>query len=99
MEFNQKLQELRRQRGITQEELASELYVSRTAISKWELGKGYPSIDSLKAISKYFKASFPASVKSFFLRSRVYFEMGNSTMIMLLSPNFSRTDFADCSSG
>ena len=54
MEFNQKLQEFRRQRGITQEELASELYVSRTAISKWELGKGYPSIDSLKAIAKFY---------------------------------------------
>ena len=57
MEFNQKLQELRRQRGITQEELASELYVSRTAISKWELGKGYPSIDSLKAIAKFYKVT------------------------------------------
>ena len=54
MEFNQKLQELRKQKGLTQEELALSLYVSRTAISKWESGKGYPSIDSLKAISKFF---------------------------------------------
>lgn len=40
MEFNEKLQKLRKQRGLTQEELAEKLYVSRTAISKWESGKG-----------------------------------------------------------
>ena len=57
MEFHEKLQALRRQRGLTQEELAAELFVSRTAISKLESGRGYPSIDSLKAISAYFKVS------------------------------------------
>ena len=54
MEFNEKLQELRKQKGLTQEELAQALYVSRTAVSKWESGRGYPSIDSLKATAKYF---------------------------------------------
>lgn len=54
MEFHEKLQELRKIKGLTQEELAKELYVSRTAISKWESGRGYPSIDSLKAIANYF---------------------------------------------
>lgn len=38
MEFNEKLQELRKQKGLTQEELSEILYVSRTAISKWESG-------------------------------------------------------------
>ena len=57
MEFCEKLQELRKKRGLTQEELAEQLYVSRTAISKWESGRGYPSIDSLKAIAKYFSVS------------------------------------------
>ena len=57
MEFNEKLQELRKNRGMTQEELAEVLFVSRTAISKWELGRGYPSIDSLKDISKFFSVS------------------------------------------
>ena len=37
-----------------QEELAKALFVSRTAISKWESGRGYPNIDSLKAIAKFF---------------------------------------------
>ncbi len=54
MEFNEKLQKLRTKEGLTQEELAEKLYVSRTAVSKWESGRGYPNIDSLKAIAKYF---------------------------------------------
>ena len=57
MEFNEKLQNLRKSKGLTQEELADALYVSRTAISKWESGRGYPSIDSLKDISKFFSVS------------------------------------------
>ena len=57
MEFHEKLQDLRKNRGITQEELAEALYVSRTAISKWESGRGYPSIDSLKEISNYFSVT------------------------------------------
>lgn len=57
MEFCEKLQELRKSRGLTQEELAEKLYVSRTAISKWESGRGFPSIDSVRAISKFFSVS------------------------------------------
>ena len=57
MEFNEKLQKLRKDRGLTQEELAEALFVSRTAISKWESGRGYPSIDSLKEISKFFSVT------------------------------------------
>ena len=57
MEFHEKLQALRKKRGLTQEELAEALYVSRTAISKWESGRGYPSIDSLKEISCFFSIS------------------------------------------
>ena len=57
MEFGEKLQELRKNRNLTQEELAESLFVSRTAISKWESGRGYPSIDSLKEISAFFSVS------------------------------------------
>ena len=57
MEFGEKLQELRKNKAMTQEELAEALYVSRTAISKWESGRGYPSIDSLKEISRFFSVS------------------------------------------
>lgn len=54
MEFHVRLQELRKKKGLTQEELAGALYVSRTAVSKWESGRGYPHIDSLRAIAKFF---------------------------------------------
>lgn len=57
MELKEKLQELRRREGLTQEELANALYVSRAAISKWESGRGYPSIDSLKAVAEYFSVT------------------------------------------
>lgn len=57
MEFNEKLQSLRKEKGLTQEELAEVLYVSRTAVSKWESGRGYPNIESLKDISKFFSVS------------------------------------------
>lgn len=57
MEFNEKLQNLRKSRGLTQEELAEILFVSRTAVSKWESGRGYPNIDSLKEIAKFFSVS------------------------------------------
>lgn len=57
MDLSEKLYALRKEKGLTQEELASALYVSRTAISKWESGRGVPNIESLKAISKYFSVS------------------------------------------
>ena len=57
MEFHEKLQELRKQKGMTQEEMAARLYVSRTAISKWESGRGYPNIESLKALAVFFSVT------------------------------------------
>jgi len=64
MEFNEKLQQLRTQKNLTQEQLAEQLYVSRTAISKWESGKGYPNIESLKCMSKFFSVSIDELLSS-----------------------------------
>ena len=64
MEFHEKLQELRKARGLTQEELAEALYVSRAAVSKWESGRGYPNIDSLKEISSFFDVSIDELLSS-----------------------------------
>lgn len=60
MEFHETLQALRKQRAMTQEELAGALFVSRTAVSKWESGRGYPNIDSLKAIAGFFGVTVDA---------------------------------------
>ncbi|MDU5336277.1 helix-turn-helix transcriptional regulator [Enterococcus sp.] len=57
MDFNEKLKQLRQNKKWTQEELAGKLFISRTAISKWESGRGFPSIESLKAISQVFEIS------------------------------------------
>ena len=64
MEFSKKLQELRKQVGITQQELAEKLYVSRAAVSKWESGKGYPNIDSLKQIASFFSVTVDSLVSN-----------------------------------
>lgn len=54
MEFGDKLKKLRTDRGLSQEELAAKIFVTRTAVSKWETKNGYPSIDSLKLIANLF---------------------------------------------
>lgn len=54
MTFGEKLKKLRTENHLTQDELAEKLYVTRTAISKWETDKGYPNIESLKAIASFF---------------------------------------------
>jgi len=64
MEFGEKIQKLRTQNKWTQEQLAEKLYVSRTAVSKWESGKGYPNIDSLKDIAKLFNKTIDELLSS-----------------------------------
>ena len=57
MTFGEKLKKLRTEAHLTQDELAEKLFVSRTAISKWESDRGYPNIESLKAIAKFFSVT------------------------------------------
>ena len=57
MELSQKLVKLRKESGLTQEQLAQKLFVTRTAVSKWENGKGYPGIDSLKLLAGFYGVS------------------------------------------
>ena len=57
MEFNNRLYELRKQKGLSQEELAGRLNVSRQTISKWEVGESAPDMDNLVSISELFGVS------------------------------------------
>lgn len=55
--FSQRLKDLREQHGYTQDALASELYVSRQAISQWENGKSSPDVDKLVALAQLYSIS------------------------------------------
>ncbi len=57
MEFNNKLYNLRKQKGLSQEELANRLNVSRQTVSKWEVGDSTPDMEKLVAISDLFEIS------------------------------------------
>ena len=57
MQFNEKLKSLRTKKGISQVELAKNIFVSRSAVAKWENGLGLPSEESLKLLAEYFGVS------------------------------------------
>ena len=57
MELSKKIKKIRNDNKLTQEQFAEKMLVSRTAVSKWENGTCYPSIDSLKYMSKTFNIS------------------------------------------
>ena len=57
MTFGEKLKEARKKAGMTQEQLANLLSVSRQAITKWESDKGMPDIENLKVLSKALEVS------------------------------------------
>jgi len=63
MALSEKLYELRKKRGLSQEQLAEQLGVSRQAISKWESGKAVPESDTLISISKYYDVTLDYLMK------------------------------------
>lgn len=63
MDFGQNLQQLRKEKGLSQEKLADILEVSRQAISKWELNAAYPETEKLIALSNLFNVSMDYLIK------------------------------------
>lgn len=63
MKFNEKLLELRKKKGLSQEELGRELNVSRQTISKWESGQSYPDFEKLVLLSDFFELTLDELMK------------------------------------
>ena len=63
MDFSEKLRQIRRQEGLSQEQLAQKIGVSRQAITKWETGKGMPDIENVLIISEIFKMTLDELLK------------------------------------
>lgn len=63
MDFSEKMQSYRKQRGLSQEKLAEIIGVSRQAVSKWESGQSYPEMDKLIALSELFHVTLDHLVK------------------------------------
>lgn len=63
MNFNERLMELRKSKGLSQDELGERLGVSRQTISKWELAQSYPDFQRLVLLSDYFGLTLDELVK------------------------------------
>ena len=92
MTFAEKLKELRKQKGISQEQLAEKIYVSRQAITKWENGNGIPDIENLISISNLFNESLDSllseeksliSKRDFLYESRTEYDLDSPKKIDL----------------
>ena len=70
MIFPEKLQLIRKSKGMTQEDLAAALNVSRQAVAKWESGQGYPDLSNLISISSMFNVTVDYLVKDADCQSR-----------------------------
>lgn len=57
MEFSEQIKKLRRDQGLTQEELAAKIHVTRQAVSNWENDKNLPDLETLIVISQTFLLS------------------------------------------
>ena len=63
MSISVKIQQLRKRNGLSQEQLAEKLEVSRQAVSKWESGTSFPDIEKLVLISELFEVSTDYLIK------------------------------------
>jgi len=64
MNFQERIQQIRKEKGFSQEDLAEKIGISRQAVAKWEAGLTYPEVDNLIAISSLFKISIDSLLKS-----------------------------------
>ena len=84
------IQELRKEKGITQKELTNALHVSDKTISRWETGKGYPEVSLMKAISEYFEITVTELLSGCRLSTIEYKEHSEDILVTSLSKNRKR---------
>ncbi len=63
MEVSSQIKKLRTEYGLSQEELAEKVYVSRQTVSNWETGKNYPDLKSLLLLGELFEVSLDELIK------------------------------------
>lgn len=88
MTFGQKLKKLRNDNGFTQEQLADMIFVTRTAISKWETDNGYPSIDSLKQLSNLFGVSIDELISDADIENKKLLDEKNAKRMYCIAIGF-----------
>ena len=86
MSFSENLQTVRKKNQMSQEELAELLGVSRQAVSKWELGEGYPEVDKLLILSKKLNISLDSLMTGSLPENKGQ-KTGLSGIIRIVSPN------------
>lgn len=69
IQFGEKLQKLRKKKGITQEQLAQELHITRQAVSKWESDSAQPDLENIVRICAFFEISADELLDINFLRT------------------------------
>ena len=88
MSFGENLQTIRKEKHLSQEALAEMLGVSRQAVSKWELGEGYPEVDKLILLSQKLNISLDSLLGNKVYENAADPEQGGSSgTIRIISPN------------
>lgn len=88
MTFGEKIKKLRADNDLTQEQLAEMLFVTRTAVSKWETDKGLPGIDTLKLISSTFNLSLDELVSEDVVESKKVLDKKNARIMYAIAMAF-----------
>ena len=81
MNFNEKIKKIRISNNLTQEEFADILKVSRSAVAKWEQGRGMPSLDLLERISKVYELSIDELISEEEIKKETFINIGKINKI------------------
>lgn len=92
MKIGQHIYQLRTTQNLTQEELASKVYVTRQTVSNWQRGYSYPDLQSLMTISEYFnisvhellKEDLPTIERSLSMKANQHFQQLSTEFTLLL---------------